>query len=1006
MRGLDWQTWQIRFTGGLNQKADPRTLEASELTICKDVAFDKIGALHTRHPFAARGTSILGGGTVANFRRLVPNGDELILFTKDALYSWNAQQSKWVSRGEHLAVKTSEQTVFATTGDQQAVDRAELGNVILYVWQEPVTTAYLAQPRVYAAAVDKTTGATILPPTQVSTGTYARAPRVVALATKFLVFFQPYFGIELRALALDPTDITAATVGAAGTQIIAATSLNLSLNYDVVKIPGADTALLAARRNPTTSYELVKVTSALAVTSATKARTCDGPIAVSCTPDGASVQIARANGTNVQGDLITISTLADVYTAQAVGTSTTTIYQIAAAHRSVQDGGQYRCYVFWGVDEEPAGGAAQVTKMNWVDTGNTLGAQALFQPWMSVASRAFDYNGRVFFWGIFNASSSPAIGGRLQGTYFLFRDDGRIVAKAAAGNAYWAALVGFLPGVALTAGTTTFSWAGCFARNVEVTGGESGGFRGRAPRDIMFTFDADEARRVARFGNTLYIAGAEIMQYDGAQLAELGFHVAPYRFDFVQGGAGNVEIGTYGYNVTLRWLNAAGEIDRSTSFGADTVTVAGSSKKVTTSGGTAINSIWTTHKTGVAVEVWRTAKNPTAEAPLYLVTNQDPSVPASVNDNGFIYNDLTAASEVTFVDDYADATATTLETNPENGGVLENIAPPPATIIAATQNRLFLAGIAGLPDQVWYSKQREVGKVAGFSDALTIDVPKDGGDITAIAFMLETLVVFREHAVYAFPGDGFDNTGNGQNYGPARIISLDVGATSHEAVAVTDQGLVFHSNKGKWVLNKGWQLEPFGVPVVDYDSETPLAVHAIESKHEIRWLTSSRMLVFNTLAGKWSEWSIADGLHAAMYQGAYQYLASSGPKYEQTDYAGIDFGMDVETAWVKLNDLQGFGRVRQLDVLGEYRSSHGLRVRLAKDYETTYFDDRTWTPSPTTVGGPEQVRHGVTEQQVQAIRVRITATTPTGESLRLTGVGLELGFKRGLYRRLPVAQTQ
>jgi len=104
-------------------------------------------------------------------------------------------------------------------------------------------------------------------------------------------------------------------------------------------------------------------------------------------------------------------------------------------------------------------------------------------------------------------------------------------------------------------------------------------------------------------------------------------------------------------------------------------------------------------------------------------------------------------------------------------------------------------------------------------------------------------------------------------------------------------------------------------------------------------------------------------------------------------------------------------------VLGEYRSEHHLRVRIARDYLVSgdvpvYFDDTPWTPSPTVVGGPEQVTHGPSEQQVQAIKVRLTATAtddeaaPSGEALKLTGLSLRLGFKPGLYRRLPAAQQQ
>jgi hypothetical protein len=101
--------------------------------------------------------------------------------------------------------------------------------------------------------------------------------------------------------------------------------------------------------------------------------------------------------------------------------------------------------------------------------------------------------------------------------------------------------------------------------------------------------------------------------------------------------------------------------------------------------------------------------------------------------------------------------------------------------------------------------------------------------------------------------------------------------------------------------------------------------------------------------------------------------------------------MDIETPWIKLDDLQGFGRVRRVLVLGEYASAHRLRIRIARDYKATalevwdYFDDQYWDPSPTTIGGPEQVRIGPSQQQCQSIKIRISATGAEVAAMRASG---------------------
>jgi hypothetical protein len=1002
MRGLNWQAWSMSFVAGLNQKADARTLESPELAVCKNAMFDKLGGLQTRYPFALTSNNIFGGGTLSSWRTIVENGDELLLFTKDTLYSWNAQLSKWVAKGTHLAIKVDEQPRFIAPGDQVDGDRAELNGTIVYTWTELLGS----NSRGYVAAIDKTTGSVLMAPTALA-GSAARL-RVTALTTKILLTF--YDGIGgLYAYALDPAAPATAIAGASTT----VTNTNFGTYYDIVKIPGADQAVFAARQNPTTSYTIGTITAGLTVAKTTKARTCDGPIAVSADPTGVKVQVVRGNSTNVQGDLITIATLADVFTAQAIGTATFSPNQITCAHRSVTNGGAYRCYVFWDAGEDDAP-SDWTSKYNYVDTANSIGTQANFVRYLGIGSRAFDYDGSVYVWGTFGQASGQgynSLASQLQNTYFLYRDDAFLAnAKAASTRAGgFAYSTGCLPNVALT-GTAEYSWCGIERRIVPVGNNGDNGYADRGPRDITFTFDSNEARRCVRLGQTLYVTGGEILQYDGQQLTEVGFHVYPWNLAPATTGGGSLNSGTYAYRATQRWQNAAGETDRSTSATTATAVVVTDGKKILAGG---FPCLYVTHKTNVALEVWRTQKNPNNDPPQYLITSQDPAV--TTNPNRYLSNDPTASTCDSLEDSISDEDLIDQPSSPENGGYLENMCPPAATILIASNVRLFLAGVAGDPDRVWYSKQRNDGEVAAFHESLVADVPSAGGAITALALHMGSLVVFRERAIYALDGDGFDNALGGQNYA-SREVSLEVGAVSHESIAKTERGIVFHSSKGKWLLNKGWQLEFIGGNVTDFDNETPLAVHAIASKHEVRWLTSSRMLVLNTLVGQWSEWTIADGLAACMWKGQHVYLSSSGPKLEQTTYTGVDYGLDIETAWIKLGDLQNYGKVDHFLVLGEYRSAHRLQIRCARDYwkdgENVFFQDKTWTVSPTTVGGRESVKHAPSTKQVEAIKIRITALgpgtdpAPSGEALRLTGLSFELGFEQGLNRQLPSAQRQ
>jgi hypothetical protein len=1033
VNGLAWTTVQLPFTAGLQQKADDRARQPPALDIALDVQFDELGGVQTRKPLQLLGSSYIdetvAGGTLTTARRIYAYGDELVLFDQENLYSWNQQEAKWIRRTTYLAVKTDEQAVFVNDDDQFDCDRAELDGVVLYAWST-------SSEDIYVAAIDKETGSVRLSPTQVSndgvssTGT---RPRLCALESVVLLLWVDTTDPgthDLVGIAIDPANV-GGTVTPGGDLIENGIPSDC---YDVVKVTGDDLAICALSLEAS-GYNLYAIPPIVGdFTTSTKGRVSDGAIAVSVEPTGLQVQVIRANSTNIQGDLITIASFVDTaHVNKAVGTASGTVNQIAACHRSVTDGGLYRCYAFWHSAEDDAPTIDWTSKYNYVDTGGNLGTQANFIRKLAVASRAFDYNGDVYVNMAFAGgdASLRTFGNQLQNTFFLYRDDGLLVAKMAAGRAGgFPPSTGRLPHVELTDGTTTYSWCGTERRIVSTSTSQTRVYEDRGPRDITITFDSNEARRCVVLGRTLYVSGGEILQFDGHRLVELGFHVYPWALlPTEDDGTGAMEDGTYTYKITLRSDNSRGERDRST-----TATY----KEIELSGGGAqgvdidtIVPLYVSHRhfasgdnRNPTLEVWRTEKDPTVDADFYLVTSKDPA-DTGASTNPYVVNNPTLhVIAATFSDELSDESILDNEANNENGGILENLSPPAGTILLASDRRLFLAGIAGEPDAVRYSKQRSESEVASFHDALTIPIPSEGGDITALAFLNETLIVFRQTAIYALPGDGFDNAGTGQNYGPARQIPGGCGAVNHECVAVTPRGLIFKSRKGWYILNHGWAVDYIGAAVSDYDDEEPLAVHLVEAQHQVRVVTASRVLVWDYLVNQWAEWTIDDGLHAAIWQGDYAYLTAAGPLVE-VDYADEDlnYGLDVETAWIKPADLQGACRIRWAELLGEFRSSDltHIRIRVAYNYVETYVDDKYWEVSPTTVGGPLQLRFCPQRPQCQSIKFRFTAIrrtevvpelgdpiitngAPIGEALKLTGLALELGVRRGLYRRLPEAQ--
>ncbi len=1032
---LRTELFQLALGYGLQQGVDKRALNVPELAVLKDAEFEEQGGLQTRKPTEAAGTDIFGGGDVEDFRAVVPYGNELLLFTKDKLYSRKADDDTWLDKGTHLAVKVDEETRFAVSGDQVDCDRAELAGVVVYSWTDKGT--------VWAAALDKVTGAVIVGPTMLGSGTGvgSQRARLVALDTRILLFFiDDTVSPDLMVKAIDPAD-PAAGFASANTTVLA--GADSGITFDVTRQLGSDAAIGAIKKSGGTAYLAFRVAADLTLTSSTKARDCDECIAVACTPDGATMHVFRIDGTvDVEGDVITISGFVDVTVDQAIATAAAGPLQITAAYRDAAVAGVYTCHVFWS--------DGTLVETNTVTTAGTIGTKSNLVRLLDINSRAFARDGRVYLWLGFSVAATTItgiaaqFGYAVQNTYFLYRDDAFLCAKSVATKAGGAATAGYLPGVQAL-GDDAYAWCGVKKR-VLVTGiGNTKRLRRQAygagsPVDIMFTFDSNEARRCAQLGATLYNAGGEVLQYDGVGLTEVGFHIYPHTLA-LGATTGDIEDGNYVYRMTARSANAKGDIDRSTTAThAETGALSGGTQGITVQS----TNLYTTHKRlvdvptrGFALEIWRTLKDPgTFDAPFYLVTDPNPN--ELTNPNRFVFNDLTSATSSSMTDELEDADVEQLATSPENGANLEPLAPPAASIIVASAERVFLAGIAGEPDTVCYSKQTPVGEIAAFHEQLAVAIPREGGRITALAFLNETLIVFRETAIYALVGDGFDNAGNGVNFVP-RIVSLDVGAMSHEAVAVEPSGIVFQSRKGKYRLNRGWALQYIGGAVKDYDDEEVLAVHVVESQHQIRWVTGSRVLVLDYAAtsqgnpvGQWSEWTLTNGVHACIWNGSWVFLSSSaGALVQQADYGDlVTYGIDLETPWIKMNDLQGAGRVRRILILGEHLGgAYELRVRLARNYEVdedtgqpAWFDDIAWPRAGETVdaqydvGSAFTAKIGPSIQRCTAIKIRITVgryvtvegnpdpqfQAPLVPAVKLTGIGLEVGIKPNLTRNVRV----
>jgi hypothetical protein len=1002
---MDWTTLTLPFIAGVNNKSDPRALNPPELLVCKNAVFTETGGIQKRRPFTALATTILpGGGSVSDLRKLAVYNNELLLFTATGLYSWNAANSKWVSRGTHMAAKLTENPVLVNTKDQYQTDRAEISNVIIFAWVQA--------DQVYVAAIDKNTGAVLTGPTGM--GATTNRPKLVALTSAVLLFYQDSSN-DLVCKSISAT-APGTGIGAAATAVDTAA---YDVYYDATTWTSTS-AVVAYRKSGAAAYGLRTVSEALSVSAETAvAQQTDGLIALASRTTGtARLAVFRQDSTAIRGDTFNINLGAVGSDIDIDGGYTGTLHNLTAAWRSVaEEGGETRCYALWSLTEDEDANANCKIEYGYLDTNSTSpGTGATLVRDCGLACHAFDHGGKIYVWAVFAKASQGGalanIDAPLQNSYFLIRDDSLVVAKAsmnvAGGFVYGTSIYGVQGHLPRIQNTASNKYSFCGTRRSRA--GETN-YSDRGPLDIEVEFDSNSARRCVQLGRTEYISGGQILQYDGEGLAEVGFHVFPYYFNETGAGAAGNPNGTYSGKCTWEWQNAAGERDTSTT--ATVYTASPTNDKL----------VWTTVPLYVtlkrssrqvpAIKFWRTEVNPVLDA-LYRAVS-DPN-PAATGDNGYVANDETASTQA-LTDNFTDTVLRTKEPFPEAPGEVESIAPPAATIIAAGQDRIFLAGVSHDPLAIWYSKTRDVDEVASFYDGNIVRMENTGGDITAIAMLRETPIVFKENAIYALQGFGFDNLGEGSNY-EARLISSDVGAQSADVVAVTPEGVMFFSNKGWYLLDAGHGLTYIGAPVEDFNSQTFVAVTVLEKEHQVRCLASSgSSLMYDYLVKQWSEWEIT-GKSACVWNGVYYYIPAAGTQVVGEDAAHgnvTSYSLIVETAWIKLSDLQGAYRLRYASILGEAKTSAAWRVRLRAyfNYKSTARLDKQWSVTVSN-GDPLELRthapagYGVCE----AVKFRIEDLDTDGavdlltENMKLTGMSLEVGMKRGLFKRLPTAQKQ
>lgn len=996
MTGLDWQYVPITFNAGEDTKTDPRQMQIGGLTQLTNGIFRQTGALNKRWGYDGLLNTILGGGSISSLAALNTFQQELLSYDGMNAYSFSKSNDAWISRGTMISVIESDAQIVRNNYQQSAQDFGTLNGVEVYAWNDSSggcrysvfdgysKTLILDNQPIYQAQTSSTPNF---------------RPKVLGFpaANKIVILFTNGSNINYveidpaHPLTVPPTFTTLITDGANPTYYDATVVGNqLFIAYyssTTVNLIGFNSTF-----GSRVSATVATVSPGLGCITVIGAPTGDvwvvfadnGATSLMCSGSAYSPNLATRRWTQ------TIMTETDGYIA-SIGAVFNSSAPIDALNIYVECSGRSPWYNL--VRTQLATAVSSGTAIL------TFAANAcpVLARGIGLASKPFVYQSNVYINAIYQDA--------LQPTYFTLNAAGVVIAK----DQPWTAGTilqqsGAMMPECVQVSTGVFKYAN-LAKGDANTGAGSV-FQLLGVNACTLDFKDSNQFASAEINQGLYTVGGIVQSYDGAKYVEHGFHVYPNNItsSTATGGSGAMNDGyTYQYVVTYEWNDHNGNTQISTPSVALPVVVPPGGGANNASVTLTIPMLRLTARSDVRVVVYR--NSPTIggtllfrvsplSAPLYNVptldnlTFLDNSSDASIQSNGLLYTQPFTSA---------------------NGGanpVLANFSPPACSFIATYASRIFLGGLSD-PNQLLYSKQVQQGVPVEFAAENTLQVDPKGGPITALGVLNSGLIIFKQNSIFILSGNGPTNTGEQNDFlspGPVNITS-DVGCIEPLSVVTTPSGLMFKSMQGICLLDQSLQVSYIGAPVEARNNLTITSATLVPSQWVIFTTTSGTSLVYDYLYNRWDEWTNQSAIDSALWLGdgsKHVYANPNGFVFEQaTSFqdAGAFIPLSFTTGNINLSHVQGIQRIRSLRILGTYKSTHTLTVKVTFDSDPSTTQTATVTPSAADGVYQYQVRlKRCTRIRAIQIQIQDAQVSNFGEGFSLSSLELEVGVMQGGYK--------
>lgn len=452
---------------------------------------------------------------------------------------------------------------------------------------------------------------------------------------------------------------------------------------------------------------------------------------------------------------------------------------------------------------------------------------------------------------------------------------------------------------------------------------------------------------VAHYGESAYLAGSLVRNWDGVQMGDAGFHDYPTVASHATDTDGALTApGEYQWRVYPVRYNAKGERFQGPAITYAATTLAGQDEVTLY-----INTMPCTNHSDVEYEVYRTEHQGTT---FYYEgkVSHDPN-----------------AEQVLFVSTIADAAlrdnvGDSFAAGVGNQSEVEEFGPIGCATLVTGADRMWGFGGQVPTGTAQFSKLFSLNEGVSFDPLNSVQVlDAEGKPLTSLACINDAAIVaFQRDQFYVLLGSGPDNYGVGA-FSTPQVVTAD-GALNHQGTIALPIGLAYWGSGGPRMMTSGFEVENISEPVKPLaDTMVPSGVRVDRARCEVTWYTEEGdALLWNYAAGnyassrtrqsdgsRWARWSglkIAGCCPTSLVTTAGRYLV---PVEDLAYDDGKRFVFKLRTGNARLEELlQGGMLLGRAGMIGEYLAEHEARFRIYYDGSKMWSETLDWEPADNT----------------------------------------------------------